>query len=112
MDRVREFYGIDIAVKVRGSLQLNDRLSAEVLQVVREGLSNICRHSLAQRGEIELQCINGWLGLKIENDAGGNEDATNFTPRSIAERALALGGRAHVRRTDDGRTAIHVHIPV
>ncbi len=109
--QVREFYGIDMDVKVRGSLRINDRLTAEVLNLVREGLSNICRHTLAQRGEIELQCVNGWLGIKIENDVAG-QGVVDFTPRSISERALALGGRAHVRQTPEGRTAIHIHIPI
>ncbi len=110
--QVRDFYGVDIAVKVDGELAVNDRLSAEVLQVVREGLANICKHTLAQRGEVRLQCRGGWLGIHIANEAGPDGLALRFTPRSISERAAALGGRAHVQHEAGGRTAVHIHIPV
>ena len=34
-------------------LRINDRMKAEVLQIVREGLSNICRHTQAQQGQLQ-----------------------------------------------------------
>jgi signal transduction histidine kinase len=109
--QTRAFYGVDIAVHVDGQLPVNERLSAEVLQVVREGLSNICKHTSAQRGSVHLQCRNGWLGIQISNEAP-TQVPLDFTPRSISERAQALGGRAHVRQEADGQTAVHIHIPV
>ncbi|MDB5762854.1 MAG: two-component system sensor kinase [Herminiimonas sp.] len=109
--QVREFYGIDIAVSMEGVLNVSDRLTAEVLHVVREGLSNICKHTVAQRGCIKLQCANGWLKIQIENE-GADMQPIPFIPRSIAERAAALGGRAQVKLGTSGRTVVHVEIPV
>ncbi|GAA4338898.1 hypothetical protein GCM10023165_17850 [Variovorax defluvii] len=109
--RVREFYGIDIAVRVEGELQVNDRLAAEVLQIVREGLANICKHTLAHCGAIRLECADGLLKLQIDNEADGNQ-SLEFLPRSISERAGALGGRARVRRGDGGGTSVQVEIPM
>lgn len=110
--RMREFYGVDIAVEVEGELSVNDRLSAEVLQVVREGLSNICRHTQARRGQVRLSCRSGWLGICIANEGTPPGTVAAFTPRSISERAAALGGRAHVQHDDRGSTAVHILIPV
>lgn len=110
--QVREFYGVDIDVHIEGDIRVGDRLSAEVLQVVREGLSNICKHTLAQRGELQLQCRGGWLGIRIANEGDPHAGAADFTPRSLSERAAALGGRAHVLHDPRGGTAVHIHIPV
>ncbi|SFH93100.1 Histidine kinase [Collimonas sp. OK307] len=109
--QVREFYGIDIEISMEGELNVSDRLIAEVMQVVREGLSNICKHTVAQRGCVKLQCVNGWLKIQIENEGAG-APPVDFVPRSITERAAALGGRAHVKSGTDGGTSVHVEIPV
>ncbi|AIY42972.1 two-component system sensor kinase [Collimonas arenae] len=110
-EQVREFYGIDIAVSMEGELNFSDRLTAEVLQVVREGLSNICKHTVAQRGFVKLQCTNGLLKIQIENEGMGAQPI-EFIPRSITERATALGGNTQVRQGPGGSTAVHIEIPV
>jgi signal transduction histidine kinase len=85
-------------------------MRAELLHMVREGLSNIRRHTRSRSGEVQLDCDGHWLALRIAND--GLPAACGFTPRSISERAAALGGRVQVRREAGGRTAVHIEIPV
>lgn len=109
--QVRMFYGIDIAVCVEGDLNVSDRLTAEVLQIVREGLSNICKHTIAQQGSVKLRCADGWLWIDIENEGIGTQ-CIDFIPRSITERASSLGGMAQVKRQLSGSTAVHIEIPV
>lgn len=109
--QIKDFYGIEIAVCVEGELNVSDRLTAEVLQIVREGLNNICKHTLARRGAVKLECADGLISVRIENDADGTQPV-EFQPRSITERATALGGNAHVRLGTGGATAVHIEIPV
>lgn len=109
--QVRAFYGIDIDVQIDGNVKVNDRLTAEVLQLVREGLSNICKHTVAERGRIALSCSEGWLNIDIVNE-GNDVQAADFAPRSIGERALALGGWAKVRQGPDHTTTVQVAIPL
>ncbi|SCK33297.1 Histidine kinase [Variovorax sp. HW608] len=109
--QIRDFYGIDVAVFVEGELNVCDRLTAEVLQIVREGLSNICKHTLARRGSVKLECADGVIRVRIENEADGTQ-LVDFHPRSITERAAALGGNAHVRPGTGGSTAVCIEIPV
>lgn len=109
--QIREFYGIDIAVSMEGELDISDRLAAEVFQVVNEGISNIRKHTSARRGFIKLKCADGWLNIQIENECLGVQ-AIEFMPRSIAERATALGGKAYVEQGSSGGTAVHIEIPV
>ena len=110
-DQVKALYGVDIAVEAATNLQINDRMTAEVLQIVREGLSNICRHTLAQFGALKLQRSAGWLHIQIEN-AGANAPVPAFSPRSITERVASLGGLVHVQSDADGYTSVQIQIPV
>jgi signal transduction histidine kinase len=110
-EQVRQFYGIDITVSVDGDFNVSDRLAAEVYHVVSEGLSNIRKHTSARSGAIRVRCVEGWLNIQIENE-GQQAQPADFTPRSIANRAAALGGRAKVLTADGGRTSVHIDIPV
>ena len=110
-EQVRTFYGIDIDVQIDSNLKINDRLTAEVLQLVREGLSNICKHTVAERGRVCLNCSKGWLNIDIVNE-GADLQPADFAPRSITERALALGGWATVRQGPDHTTTVRVAIPI
>jgi len=109
--RIKGLYGIDIGVVVERDVHLDDRMTAEVLQLVGEGLNNICKHTHARRGSIRLACRDGRLHLRIENEACGT-GFTKFRPRSITERAAALGGHAQVDESANGATAVLVEIPV
>lgn len=107
-----EFYDIQVDVDVATDINMNDRLAAEVFQIVREGLSNIKRHTAATKARISLSSRNSDIVLNIENESPNGESYKTFTPRSIAERAVALGGRVSVNLSDEGRTTVSVVIPM
>lgn len=109
--RVKEFYGIDISITMAGDVKVSDRLATELLQLVHEGLSNICKHTLAQKGLVDIQFSETVLKIKIENE-NKNIPVIDFTPRSISERAAGLGGMVHVNQGQDGNTVVCVEIPV
>jgi hypothetical protein len=93
--RFSEVTGIAVEVEARDDLRVADRLAAEAFQMVAEGLSNVRRHTQSPQARVGLALQNGSLHLRIENPAGPDPCAP-FTPRSIAERAAALGGGAIV----------------
>jgi signal transduction histidine kinase len=109
--RVKEFYGIDISIALAGNVKVSDRLATELLQLVHEGLSNICKHTLAQKGFVDIQFSETLLKIKIENE-NNNSPVIDFTPRSISERAAGLGGMVHVNQGQGGNTVVTVEIPV
>ncbi len=109
--RIKVLYGIDIDIVVEGDVHLDDRVTAEVLQLAREGLNNICKHTHARHGCIRIGCADGKVQLRIENE-GTDTEAAAFRPRSISERAAALGGSAHVHQGTNGTTAVLVEIPI
>lgn len=107
-----DFYGITVHVHIATHLNMNNRLAAELFQIVREGLSNIRRHTPATEARISMASVNGDMVLDIENDASNADNRHAFTPRSITERAIALGGRVLVNVSDAGRTTVSVIIPM
>lgn len=103
-------YGLAVEVAVEDAVVLNDRLAAQVAQIVHEGLSNIGRHTQARRALVLLRCSDGWLTVRIAND-GQAQPCQHFTPRSITERARALGGHVQVRAEPGRDTIVEVDIP-
>ncbi len=107
--RYSNFTGIPVEVLCNGDIRVNDRLAAEAFQMVAEGLSNIRRHTSSPRAEVHVGCRDGRLELRITNEEPSTLEP--FTPRSITERAKALGGRAQVR-CEAGNTTVTVEIPL
>ena len=109
-EQVERCYGVRVLLDVEGRLALGDRIGAEVVQIVREGLSNICRHTSARNGRVRMRCGETLLRIEIDNDS--DDGVLPFLPRSITERAAALGGRTFVRRGGSGSTEVCVEIPL
>ena len=116
--------GINVDVTSRGKIQLNDRLAAELFQIVAEGLSNVRRHALCDDATVQLDCREGKVFVEIKNrrpqlvaTAGskGNGDSDQritFKPRSISERAELLGGKTEVLIDENNYTVVRVSIPL
>ena len=109
-EQVERCYGVRVLFEVEGRLALGDRIAAEVVQIVREGLTNICRHTSARNGRVRMRCDEALLRIEIDNDS--DDGVLPFLPRSISERAAALGGRTFVRRGGSGSTEVCVEIPL
>lgn len=107
-----EATGIVVHVEAETALPVHDRLAAEVFQMVAEGLSNVRRHTRSAQATVTLSCQDDHLHLSIANDVATGTMPTLFTPRSITERATALGGGAQVEWPEHGGTVIVVDIPL
>lgn len=109
-----ESYDLDILVESKGEVEISDRLAAQLVRIVQEGLSNVRKHTNASICRITVERAEAMLLLSIANDNpqanGGGYPA--FFPRSIAERSEDLGGHASVEQRLDGYTAVKVEIPL
>jgi signal transduction histidine kinase len=90
-------------------LTMKDWLAAEVFQMTAEALSNIQRHTHARKVEVRLSRTESNLELSVENDS--NEVPSQFRPKSILERAEALGARTEVL-WPSGKTLVRVEVPL
>lgn len=116
--------GINVEVKARGKIEVNDRLAAELFQIVTEGLSNVRRHAFSNEARVEMYHQAGWLVLQIKNrrsrtssspvsgSEGSSDGNVSFNPRSISERAALLGGETQVSVDRNNYTVVSVQIPV
>ncbi|HXQ71389.1 MAG TPA: histidine kinase [Pyrinomonadaceae bacterium] len=105
-------YNLEVQVVSEDEITIKDRLAAELIQIVQEGLSNIRKHTDATTSRISVQRVNGSVALTIENNRARIDPAEPFTPRSIAERAHELGGEVNVICGPDDRTVVRVQIPL
>ena len=116
--------GITVDVEAHGKVKVNDRLAAELFQIVAEGLSNVRRHAFCRDARVEISCKETSLQLQIKNSrprtgsaaeterADGHDGARAFRPHSIAERAAALGGDTQVFVDEKDYTVVSVGIPL
>src|SRR4029079_8192592 len=111
-DRFNRFYGVEVQVQTDPDMQVGAQVAAEAFRIISEGLSNVLRHTPARKAFVRLHSRDGWLQLAIGNESSHTAGAPrSFTPRSINERALSLGGTSFVENSEDGHTILHVSIP-
>lgn len=110
--QVETFYGLDVMLEVQADSVINDRMAAEVFQIVTEGISNICKHTRARTAGVVVEDEGGVLAIDIFNPAAvPGQTPAPFTPRSIAERVQGLGGKLEVE-ADGRQTLLRIRIPI
>ena len=116
--------GIKVDVAAHGKIKVNDRLAAELFQIVAEGLSNVRRHAFCRDARVEISCKESSLLLQIKNSrprtgvtpdgerGDGHDGVKSFRPHSIAERAASLGGDTQVFVDEKDYTVVSIGIPL
>jgi signal transduction histidine kinase len=104
-----EHYGIGANVVAESEISVTGKVYDDVILIVREGLSNIRRHTNAQSATVKLYATASQLRVELINDRGG---APDFFPRSIGERARELGGGVKVEQREGRHTAVVVELPL
>jgi signal transduction histidine kinase len=111
-EKFEEASGIPVELKVEGQVKLNDRLAAEVFQLIAEGLSNIRRHAGATRAALVIACRDNRLHLLFRNDVPEGVRPAAFRPKSLSERTAALGGALKVCHDGFDGTHVQIFIPL
>ena len=89
--------------------------AGDVIQIVREALSNVNRHARARHCRLRLQLADSETRLEIEDDGVG------FDPRGLrgrgaglhhlGERVARMGGKLRIETAPGAGTALRVAIP-
>ena len=104
-----------VACVMRGEeLQPPGAVETALAWAVREGVTNVIRHSRARSCAITLDERAGWVTLLIEDDGKGAEtpDAPGNGLRGLAERVAALGGELQAGPKVGGGYSLRVALPV
>jgi len=110
-EKFSKYYDIDTNVTGDEDIAVEGTLLQHLMFLVREGLSNIHRHTESRKASVRLASFPGGIELRFVNDnevlspAGGT-----FFPRSIGERAAELSGGVDVHMSDE--TVVTVRIPI
>ena len=95
-----------------------EALSRETEQVLawtlREGVTNVVRHSAAQQCRVTLRCDGSLLELRVADDGIGFVGSPPHQGHGLAgltERALAIGGRLETGIPEGGGFLLCVTVP-
>jgi len=109
--------GIEIYLDMDSEIQLSPDDSLTVFRILQESLTNIARHSQANRVEISFSNDNGIIQFKIsDNGVGIKEEGLNskksFGIIGMKERAISLAGSCNIYSTNGEGTIIHLTFPL
>ncbi len=120
IDTVEEFsergsIPIDLEFDV-GSVHLRPNQEIHILQIVREALSNVLRHSRARNAMVILQSLsNGEVEVLIRDDGVGIPDTlaelNHYGVVIMQERASSLHGNVSIQCRAEGGTEVKLLIP-
>jgi two-component system sensor histidine kinase DesK len=92
---------------------LDPAAEAVLAWTVREGATNVIRHSGARRCRISLGCADGEARVEIADDGNGTAAATGGNGLAgLRERALAVGGVLEAGVGSDGGFHLVARVPV
>jgi signal transduction histidine kinase len=93
--------------------ELSPRSRTVLATVLREGVTNLLRHSQATRCSIEITGTGGLVSIDITNDGApagtGTDRGSGLT--NLATRTTALGGSLLAQRSADGDYRLHAEVP-
>ena len=110
----RSRVAVDLAVEAEVAAALSGQ-SHEIVQLTREGLSNVTRHAHASRASVGLGRRNSSAVLTIEDDGVGFDTAVGSVGnglRNMRQRASDLGGELLLTSAPGKGTRLTVTIPI
>ncbi len=88
------------------------RVREQLLPVLREAISNIARHALADQAEIELHVGDREIRLSVVDDGTGFVDGSSESGlRNARRRATMLGGTLEIGRLEPRGTSFVWRVP-
>ena len=109
-------------VGANAQVQLDAASSSEIIQIVREALHNVQKHSRATRANVAAALVEGALEISIEDDGGGFPFSGTYTlaelellrlgPLSIRRRVRSLSGDIQLSSTPGRGSNLRVRIPL
>ena len=107
--------GFTPMVRILGPVDtvVSSSLSDQVLAVLREALSNIARHALADQAEVEIAASTRELVLTVvDNGTGLPQDVTESGLRNARRRAAAQGGTLELEPVEPAGTLFRWRVPL
>jgi signal transduction histidine kinase len=113
--------GIEVSLDVQGAEALDLRLppeaNHELLQIAREAVSNVARHSGARHASLALVVSDDEAVLEVDDDGAGfdaeqKRGAGHFGLANLRDRASGVGGTLEIHSRPANGTRIIVRLPL
>ncbi|NEQ30737.1 MAG: sensor histidine kinase [Leptolyngbya sp. SIO4C5] len=105
---------IPVEAKVQIEVEPSPEVATALYRIVQEALTNISKHSQADRVQLSLCDRPGDLKLDIEDNGQGfdpSQNTTGFGLQSMRERTTALGGSFYLHSQPEQGCQIQVVMP-
>jgi signal transduction histidine kinase len=93
-----------------------DRLPAETEAsayfIVAEALTNVVKHSHAERAEVTASLQDGMLRIEVRDNGAGGADPDGHGLMGIRDRITTLGGRLEIQSPTGGGTLVAATLPL
>jgi signal transduction histidine kinase len=100
---------VEVGVSVE---RLAPEVEATAYFVVAEALTNVMKHSHADRAVVSAEVENGDLHIQVRDDGIGGVRPTGTGLIGLADRVAALDGALRLESPADGGTLLAADIPV
>jgi signal transduction histidine kinase len=100
---------VEIGVSVK---RLSPEVEATAYFVVAEALTNVAKHSHADRAVVSAKVENGDFHIEVRDDGIGGAKAAGTGLVGLADRVAALDGTLRLESPTDGGTLVAADIPV
>ncbi|MCW2759903.1 MAG: hypothetical protein JWR85_104 [Marmoricola sp.] len=115
---VREYVpvlGFSPAIVTSGPVDaaVTPQVREQLLPVLREAISNVARHALADQAQVEVYVSDNELRLTVIDDGiGVAEDRSESGLRNVRRRAAGLGGTVELTRNQPRGTTLVWRVPL
>lgn len=100
---------VEIGVSVE---RLAPEVEATAYYIVAEALTNVAKHSHADRASVSARVENGDLRIQVRDDGIGGAKAAGTGLVGLADRVAALDGTLRLETPAGGGTLVAADIPV
>ncbi len=103
------------AVRTSGPIDsaVPEELGTQLLAVLREAISNVARHALADTAQVDLVVNQDRLELRVADDGVGVPDEVSESGlRNARRRAVDLGGTMEISRVGARGTVLTWRVPL
>ena len=104
---------LDLPVQVDVTAErLPPKVEASAYFIAAEALTNVVKHSQAQRAAVTAFLEDGMLRLEVQDDGIGGADPGGHGLVGLGDRATALGGRLGIESPAGGGTRVSAALPL
>jgi len=109
--------GLTVKARFRGTYRhLPRRTEEEILKIMREAITNVCRHASAKEVDVDCDYDGETVVVTVRDDGTGfasecGEKVGHFGLLGMRERAAALGGEVSITSQHGAGTMVRLVVP-